>query len=475
MSRRINANVLQSYKEMDELYVDCLLQKEIAANKKKIVVLDDDPTGIQTVHDISVYTSWDKKYIRQGFLESNNLFYILTNSRSLTVDETACIHRKIGEIVDEVAKETGKEYLFISRSDSTLRGHYPLEPFILKESYEKNTGKLVDGEILCPFFKEGGRFTINNIHYVKYGDELIPANETEFAKDKTFGYHAYTMPEYIEEKTGGEYTAADVITILLEDIHNLDIDKIEMQLMEVKGFNKVIVNAVDYVDIKIFCIALFRAMAKGKVFMFRTAAAIVKVMGGVMDQPLLAREQMITTEPGHGGIIVVGSHTDKTTKQVETLKSLPNIVFIELDATLVNDGTDFETEIRRCLCEEESCIKNGKTVCCYTTRTLITADTGDKEDELRLSVKISDAVQSLVGRLNVTPKFVVAKGGITSSDVGTKALKVKKAKVLGQIRPGIPVWQTGEESRFPMTPYVIFPGNVGEDQTLKETVEILMG
>ena len=113
-------------------------------------------------------------------------------------------------------------------------------------------------------------------------------------------------------------------------------------------------------------------------------------------------------------------------------------------------------------------------MCCYTTRALITADTGDKEDELRLSVKISDAVQSLVGRLKVTPAFVIAKGGITSSDVGTKALAVKRALVLGQIRPGIPVWQTGAESRFPGTPYVIFPGNVGEDSTLKEAAEILM-
>lgn len=83
-------------------------------------------------------------------------------------------------------------------------------------------------------------------------------------------------------------------------------------------------------------------------------------------------------------------------------------------------------------------------------------------------------MQSLVGRLTVTPAFVIAKGGITSSDVGTKALAVKKANVLGQIRPGIPVWQTGEESRFPSVPYVIFPGNVGDDSTLKEAVEILL-
>lgn len=470
----LNAEVLASYKKIDEAAIDELLGKEIAANNKKIVVLDDDPTGVQTVHDISVYTNWEKESIRQGFEEENNLFYVLTNSRGFTVEQTTKAHREIAAVVDEVAKECGKEYIFISRSDSTLRGHYPLETELLKENYEKNTGKTIDGEILCPFFKEGGRFTIDNVHYVKYGGELVPANETEFAKDKTFGYSAPTMPDYVEEKTNGAYKAADVTCISLEDIHNAEIDRIEEQLMAVKDFNKIIVNAVDYVDVKVFCIALYRAMAKDKVFMFRTAAAIVKVMGGVSSQPLLTREQMVVKETANGGIVVVGSHTDKTTKQVEALKELTDIEFIELDATLVKDDEAFEAEVKRCLAKEEECIQAGKTVCCYTTRALITADTGDKEDELRLSVKISDAVQSLVGRLSITPSFVIAKGGITSSDVGTKALAVRKANVLGQIRPGIPVWQTGEESKFPMTPYVIFPGNVGEISTLKEAVEVLM-
>ncbi len=470
----LNAEVLDSYKKVDEAAIDELLNREIAANNKKIVVLDDDPTGVQTVHDISVYTNWEKESIRQGFEEENNLFYVLTNSRGFTVEQTTKAHREIAAVVDEVAKECGKEYIFISRSDSTLRGHYPLETELLKENYEKNTGKTIDGEILCPFFKEGGRFTIDNVHYVKYGAELVPANETEFAKDKTFGYSAPTMPDYVEEKTNGAYKASDVTCISLEDIHNAEIDKIEEQLMAVKDFNKIIVNAVDYADVKVFCIALYRAMAKDKVFMFRTAAAIVKVMGGVSTQPLLTREQMVVKETANGGIVVVGSHTDKTTKQVEALKELTDIEFIELDATLVKDDEAFEAEVKRCLAKEEECIQAGKTVCCYTTRALITADTGDKEDELRLSVKISDAVQSLVGRLNITPSFVIAKGGITSSDVGTKALAVRKANVLGQIRPGIPVWQTGEESKFPMTPYVIFPGNVGEISTLKESVEVLM-
>lgn len=471
---RLNAEVLMSLKAIDEAYAEELLKKEIEANNKKIVVLDDDPTGVQTVHDISVYTNWTKDSVEKGFAEENNLFYILTNSRGLTEEQTIGVHKEIAAVVDEVAKQSGKEYIFISRSDSTLRGHFPLETQLLKEAYEKNTGKQIDGEILCPFFKEGGRFTIDDVHYVKYGDELVPANETEFAKDKTFGYTAATMREYVEEKTKGTYKGADVACVSLEDIHNMAFDKIEQQLMKVKGFNKVVVNAVDYADIKVFCVALFRAMAKGKAFMFRTAAAIVKVMGGVSDQPLLTREQMVVKETTNGGIIVVGSHTDKTTKQVECLKELADIEFIELDASLVKDDEAFEKEVQRCLAREEACICAGKTVCCYTTRTLITADTGDKEDELRLSVKISDAVQSLVGRLQVTPSFVIAKGGITSSDVGTKALAVQKANVLGQIRPGIPVWQTGPESRFPLTPYVIFPGNVGEESTLKEAVEVLL-
>ena len=470
----IKTGILSSYCPVDEKAVDELLEKEIKNNNRKIVVLDDDPTGVQTVHDISVYTNWSKESLQKGFAEENSLFYILTNSRGFTAAQTEKAHREIASVTDAVSKETGKDYIFISRSDSTLRGHYPLETEILKEEYEKNTGKKIDGEILCPFFKEGGRYTIEDVHYVKYGDILVPAAETEFAKDKTFGYTASNLKEYVEEKTAGVFKKEAVTSISLADIRDLAYDKIEEQLMAVKDFNKIIVNAIDYVDVKIFCVALFRAMAKGKTFMFRTAAAIVKVMGGVSDQPLLTREQMVVKETNNGGIIVIGSHTEKTTRQMELLKEISDIVFIELDARLVKDEAAFAKEVERCLTLEEKCIASGTTVCVYTTRALITADTGDKEDDLRLAVRISDAVQSLVGRLSIVPSFVIAKGGITSSDVGTKALAVQRANVLGQIKPGIPVWQTGDESKFPLTPYVIFPGNVGEDSTLKEAAEILM-
>ena len=81
----------------------------------------------------------------------------------------------------------------------------------------------------------------------------------------------------------------------------------------------------------------------------------------------------------------------------------------------------------------------------------------------------------MVGRLTVKPRFLIAKGGITSSDVGVKALKVKRALALGQVKPGIPVWLTGAESKFPSMPYLIFPGNVGTVEELREIVELLSG
>lgn len=474
--KKLKIDILESYKpvKISEEELDKILFSLIKESRKKIIVLDDDPTGVQTVHDISVYTDWSEESIYSGFNEENRLFYILTNSRGFTVEQTTKCHTEIIERVNKISQETGKEYMIISRGDSTLRGHYPLETELLRKGFEADGKKHVDGEIICPFFKEGGRFTIDNVHYVKTGDELVPAGQTEFAKDKTFGYASSNLCEYIEEKTQGKYKAQDVTIISLDELRNVKIDEVTEKLLKVNNFGKIVVNAIDYCDLKVFAIALYKAMKQGKNYMFRVAAAIVKVVGGISDKSLLTRKDMVIKETSNGGIVVVGSHTQKTTSQVEELKKLKDLIFIEFNSDLVLDEKAFEKEITDTLAKEEKFIGEGKTVVVYTKRKLLVVENDTKEEALIRSVKISDAVQSLVGKLNITPAFVIAKGGITSSDVGTKALHVKRANVLGQIRPGIPVWQTGEESRFPMTPYIIFPGNVGEITTLREAVEILL-
>lgn len=472
--KNLDIQILNQFTVQNEKEIEKELKDEIEKNHKKIIVLDDDPTGVQTVHDVSIYTDWSEESIRSGFEEKTRMFYILTNSRGFTIEQTTLCHKEIIERIDKISKKTGKEYLIISRGDSTLRGHYPLETELLREGFEADGTKRVDGEIICPFFKEGGRYTIENIHYVKTGNQLIPAGQTEFAKDKTFGYQSSDLCEYIEEKTKGQYPAKSVTYITLKELREQQIDRIMEKLMKVQGFGKVVVNAVDYYDLKVFTIALYRAMSRGKNFMFRTAAALVKVMGGVSDKPLLTRKEMVVKESKNGGIVVVGSHTKKTTSQMEELRKIEGLVFLEFNSDLVLDEKAFEKEIIETVKKEEELIENGKTVVVYTRRKLLSVENDTKEEALLRSVKISDAVQSLVGKLKVTPAFVVAKGGITSSDIGTKALRVKKANVMGQICPGIPVWQTGKESKFPMTPYIIFPGNVGEVTTLREAVEILL-
>lgn len=470
MNKVLKSELLKNIKQIDESIVNKTLAKELTTLNKKIIVLDDDPTGVQTIHDISVYTDWSAQTIADGFAEKNPMFFILTNSRAFTAEYTKKVHQDIAERIVKESQKTNKDFIIISRSDSTLRGHYPLETATLKETVEKLTHEKFDGEVLMPFFKEGGRFTINNIHYVQEEDYLVPAGMTEFAKDKTFYYTSSTLPEYIEEKTNGKYKANDTTCVSLDSLRNMDIDKITEQLMSVSNFNKVVVNAIDYVDVKVFVIALIKTINAGKKFIFRSAAALTKVIGGVSDKSLLSREELINNNH-HGGLIIIGSHVKKTTAQFNELKKCSWIKFIEFNHLLVLEPEKLNIKLQRIISEVEQTISKGQTTVVYTGRKRF--DVGSEEESLKVSVKISEAITSIVDKITVQPSFIIAKGGITSSDVGTKGLHVKKANVLGQIKPGIPVWQTGAESKFPYMPYIIFPGNVGTETTLREIVEDL--
>lgn len=453
---------------------EALLSQAMEGFHKKLVVLDDDPTGVQTVHDVSVYTDWEEESIRKGFEEKEAMFFILTNSRSFSVEETTKVHQDIAARVAKVARELGQDFMIISRGDSTLRGHYPLETQLLADGLTKNEGVVIDGEIICPFFPEGGRYTMDNIHYVKEQDNLVPAGMTEFARDKTFGYKSSDLTEYVEEKTEGKYHKEDCITISLDELNALDVQGIKDKLMSAQNMAKIIVNAVSYADLKVFCAALVLAMKAGKHYMARTAAAFTKVMGRISDQPLLGRAQL-EGDTKNGGIVLIGSHVKKTTDQLNCLKELDGQAdFMEFQVNTVFEENGLEKEVERTVKAAEEKILSGRTVVIYTSRQLLAPENMTPEEKLHISVKISNAVTSIIGKLSVKPKFIIAKGGITSSDVGTKALRVKKARVMGQVKKGIPVWMTGEESKFPGMPYIIFPGNVGEVSTLKEIVEELI-
>jgi len=436
----------------------------------KIVVLDDDPTGTQTVHNIPVYTNWSKEYLKDGFLQPTSMFYVLTNSRSFSPTRTIEVHKEIVDNLLDVSKELSKDFIVISRSDSTLRGHYPLEPTIIKETLEADSPGVIDGEILCPFFIEGGRYTFDNIHYVKEGDNLIPAAETEFAQDKTFGYKNSDLTKWIEEKSNGIYSADDIESIPLEMLRDLDFDRVLEILVNAEGYKKIVVNAVSYWDLKVFVTALARALSLGKRFNIRSAAGIAKVLGGVSDADLLTKDDLIDKDNVNGGLIIIGSHVNKTTMQFEKLLELPGLVPLEFNQHLVYEPEKMAAHANEIGKAIEAAVLAGQTAVVYTRRDRIDAASGSQKDNLNMATAISDAISGMVNRLGVRPSFIIAKGGITSSDIATKGLEISKAMVAGQILKGIPVWLTDENCKFPHLPYVVFPGNVGEVDSLKKIV-----
>ena len=396
----IDASILESFPKPDEQLIDSLLAAELSRQSKKIVVLDDDPTGVQTVHHISVYTHWDAEAFAAGFAEPTRLFFVLTNSRGMLPAQTAQAHRQIAQNLLAVSRNSGQDFILISRSDSTLRGHYPLETQTLKNEIEKLNRLRFDGEIICPFFKEGGRFTLDNIHYVKEDSRLVPAGLSEFARDKTFGYQSSHLGDWCEEKTAGAYLAKDMIYISLADLRAPNLGAIEAQLLACEHFNKVIVNALDYGDIKVFAIAFLRALAKGRNFLLRSAAAIPKVLGGVPDQALLTRAELTGGGSPLGGIILIGSHVNKTTRQLEELRNCRcPIAMVEFNQHLVLEKDGLKGEVARVISIVEEKIKQGSSVAVYTRRDRLDLDSSDKDQQLMISVEISDAVTSIIAGL----------------------------------------------------------------------------
>lgn len=472
--RSLDCSVIHALPLPDRTAVEQQLLKAFQDFRKKIVVLDDDPTGTQTVHDVPVYTDWSKETLAEGLSHDGSMFFVLTNSRSFSQEHTIEVHREIGKNLALASQKTGKEFLLISRGDSTLRGHFPLETDVLRETLETHGLPAFDGEIICPFFPEGGRYTMDNIHYVLEGSRLIPAGMTEFAADKSFGYKASHLGEYLEEKSHGAYKAKDCIYIGLTELRGLQYQQITGKLLSASNFAKIIVNALDYVDLSVFMTCWLTAMKIGKHYMARSAASLTRVAGNISAAPLLTKQDLLKEPAAAGGLIMVGSHVKKTTSQLESLLASSG-EFCALEFLIEDYSKEaLQNEAARILAVTEKQLTAGKTVIVFTPRRLLLPKGGKEKDALALSVSISDAFTEIVRRLTVRPRFLIAKGGITSSDIATKGLGLKKAMVMGQIQKGIPVWMTGEESKFPHMPYIIFPGNVGDENTLRDVVNLLL-
>ena len=397
----------------------------------KIIILDDDPTGIQTVHGCKLITKWDAKTVKTALSDECGFFYMLTNTRALTADEATLQTRSAMEAVLNVIAEDRSIYIdeglvFISRSDSCLRGHFPLETDVMRQVLEENDIKAWDKTPFVPAFIEAGRVTINGIHYMKEGDRLVPVSETEFARDNVFHYSTSVLTDYIREKGANP---ADYV----------------------------IVNAQSYDELHAFCNCLNDIVnLSHDAIIVRSSSSFPKTMARVEDRDLLSREELIKPSASHQGVIIVGSHVKKTTRQLNNLLAQDGVTGIELSVEKILTATD---EYLNNIIGELASLGNTTPVL-FTSREEVRID--DVEARQHLGQRISDFLVEIVRRLPFIPSYLIAKGGITSHDILTKGLNVSIATVMGQLVPNVPCVMT---DRFP---YIIFPGNVGNDDSLAE-------
>ncbi|HET8910009.1 MAG TPA: four-carbon acid sugar kinase family protein [Ktedonobacteraceae bacterium] len=468
--------------EPDEARLFPEIRQAVDRSRRRLVVIDDDPTGAQTVHDVELLLNWNQDLLGATLRKNARLFYLLTNSRSLPENEAVTLNLDLARQLVGAAQSAQIDFVLASRSDSTLRGHYPAEIEALETALRSSMQTSgFDGHLLVPAFFEGGRYTIQDTHYVATpdaaSDTLLPAHETPFAKDLVFSYETAYLPGWIAARSGGRWQAEEVVSIGLELIRSGGVAAVVERLQHVSGGCPVIVNAAGYGDLAVVVLALLQAEAAGKRFLYRTSASFVRLRGAIENRALLEQSEVLGDNPAQGGgIVVVGSYVPGSSLQLERLLALPNVKGIEIPVGQVIRGAADLNEASRVAGEQlEAAVNEGLVGALYTSRELVTSS--ERLANLEIGKQVSQALVKALQHLNCRPRYLIAKGGITSHDIAQKGLGVERARVLGQLLPGVPVWrlEAGTQPRFQGLPYVVFPGNVGGPDALAEAVKMLSG
>ena len=425
----------------------------------KIIVIDDDPTGSQTVHSCLLLMQWDVATLKRGLQDSVAIFFILSNTRAMSPEQAAATTKEVCHNLKIALAEVGIEnFLVVSRSDSTLRGHYPIETDVIA----RELGGF-DAHFLTPAFFEGGRITVDSTHYLLIDGVKTPVASTEFARDSVFGYSHSYLPEYVAEKTQNKIPAGEVVKFSLSDLRS---GQIHQRLLQLTGNQCVVVDGENQVDLDKFARAILQTTAEGKRFLFRSAASLLTSLAQLGPQPTPPEEMAHYRPTDRPGVVLVGSHVQKTTQQLKRLLEETKVVGIEVDVVRLRQRPQERNAIvRETLDGVDRVFDRGKTPVVYTSRQELSF--ADVQQRLEFGKIVSALLMDVVKGLPRSLGFLISKGGITSNDVLSVGLNLTAARLLGQILPGCSVIRTEPtHPQFPQLPVVLFPGNVGDRHSL---------
>ena len=165
----------------------------------RLVVLDDDPTGVQTLAGVRVLLAWDAPRIGSA-LSGRSAVHLITNTRALRVE-------RVQPLVEDAARaalDGVPDARIVLRGDSTLRGHLLEEYLGVREVISPRCWPVL---LLVPALPSAGRVTVDGVHLFERNGVRTPLHETEYARDGIFSYDSARLLEWAEQRSGGLFEA----------------------------------------------------------------------------------------------------------------------------------------------------------------------------------------------------------------------------------------------------------------------------
>ena len=444
----------------------------------KIIIIDDDPTGSQTVNGCNLILKWDYETLLKGLKDSSNLLFILANTRSLSKKDVKIRLKEICSALREIMNNSSfaeEDFVLISRGDSTLRGHNFIEPYIINELLGP-----FDATFYIPAFIEGNRTTVNGNHFV----DNIPIHKTIFSKDKIFGFNTSNVKELIYEQSNFQLDFSHIENIFIRDFELLETNqtnKLCKYIEKLKNNKKVIVDIMDYSQLDKFS-RIIKSLLKKKKFLFRSAASFISSLSNVKrTQKDHIYFSQLRRKNNNGkamkGLIVVGSYVELTTRQLNKVleislcKPIEINVFKLYEFFKIGDNLNLNS-LKKLIMNaiRQNLIRESIPVL-YTSRKTIFPT--DKNDLIQFQLFLSAFIAEIVSAIKNEIGYLISKGGITTNTIISEGLEADSVYLEGQILPGISLVTFNLLKQKGKLPIVTFPGNIGNKMSLVKALEIL--
>jgi len=420
-------------------------------------VLDDDPTGVQTLAGIRVLLAWDAAKVVAA-LAGRPSVHLITNSRALAPAAAGALVADAARLVLESVPDAH----LVLRGDSTLRGH-------LREEYEAVRGAAAPDAwpvlVLVPALPSAGRVTRGGVHLVERDGASIPLDETEYAHDGVFSYSTARLLGWAEERSAGLFAAANGREIHLDELRRRGASAVADALRELASDGRPAVLAPDAVnadDLALIAEGYATAIRAGVSALVRCAPAFAGVLAGTTAPRLVDPPRS-----SEGGVLLVcGSYVPATTRQLGAIAAARPGTLVEVDADALA-GPEAEVEIARAAATATAMLRRERFAAIATPRTR-----SEQTSSLPAGQRVAAGLARVAGLVEPRPPVIIAKGGITSAVTLHTGLRVDVADVVGPVLPGVSLWHA-EAGQRPLD-YLVVPGNVGDDDLLVRLLDVVL-